>query len=220
VAGGRQWAFLAALSDDDRQRVLAATRRCKFGRGEVLFHEGDLGDTFHLIDSGHVAIRTMTPNGDVVTLTVLGPGDCFGEQALLHPAQRRTGSAVALERAETLTLQRDEFTRLRTERPSVNEFFVDVLAGQVRRMTALLVDALYASVDTRVIRRLAALAEMYRLSDATTIPLTQEDVATLAGVTRSTANRVLRRLASEGVIALSRGHIEILQPEELAQRAR
>jgi CRP-like cAMP-binding protein len=219
---GREWPLLAELPDDDRRRVLALTRRRRFGRHEVVFHEGDPGDTLHLIDSGHIAIRTTTAGGDVATFTVLGPGDCFGEQALLSPRARRTGSAVAVEGAETLSLPRDEFKTLREERPSVDRFLVEVLATQVRRLSTHLLEALYEPVETRVARRLVALSDAYANDedDSVTIPLTQDDLATMAGVARPTANRVLRALAADHIVEVRRGSITVLDSDTLARRAR
>ena len=69
-AGG---SLLDCLDDDERRQLLSETTRRRFKRGEVLFHDGDPGDTLHLIDKGHVAIRTTTPLGDVATFAVLGP---------------------------------------------------------------------------------------------------------------------------------------------------
>ena len=70
--------------------------------------------------------------------------------------------------------------------------------------------------DTRILRRLDELAATY----GAVIPLTQEDLAGLAGTTRATVNRVLRREVESGTIALSRGRITVVDPEAVARRAR
>ena len=86
--------------------------------------------------------------GDVVTLTMLGPGESFGEQALLDHARRsRTASAVALEPVEARTLQRQHFDELRRLQPSVDRMLVEILAAQVRRLSTHLVEALYLPVE-------------------------------------------------------------------------
>src|SRR5688500_9234754 len=156
-----RWSLLDGIPEDDRRRVLAATRRRRFGRREVLFHEGDPGDTVHLIDRGRVAVRVTTPLGDVAMLNVRGAGDVVGELALLDPASRRMATVIALEQTETLAVHRDEFSELRRRHPSVDRFLVAILACEVQRLSALLAEALYVPVDTRVIRRLLALAEVY-----------------------------------------------------------
>ena len=76
------------VSDEQARAFLALARRRRFKRGEVVFHEGDPGDTLRLVDRGHLAVRVTTPLGDTATLRVLGPGDYFGELAVVSPAPR------------------------------------------------------------------------------------------------------------------------------------
>lgn len=217
------WSFLEGVPEEDRRRLLAATRRRRFARREVLFHDGDPGDTVHLLDRGRVAVRITTPAGDVATLRVRGPGEVIGELALLDEQFRRAATVVALERVETLALHRDQFLELRRRHPSVDAFLVNVLAEEVRRLSLLLVEALHVPVDTRVLRRLVALAEAYRDRDAdgpTEVPLTQEDLASLAGTSRATVNRVVGEAERAGLVERRRGRIVVVQPEELARRSR
>jgi CRP-like cAMP-binding protein len=97
---------------------------------------------------------------------------------------------------------------------------VEVLAAQVRRLSASLVEALYLPVDRRVVRRLAELAAMYdEGATPVVIPLRQDDVASLVGATRPTINRVLQQLVDDGLLTLSRGRIEIRDPDGLVRRA-
>jgi CRP/FNR family transcriptional regulator, cyclic AMP receptor protein len=218
--------LLAGLPETERLAVLQAGRRRRFRRGEVVFHEGDLGDSLHMILRGHVAIRVSTPLGDTATLTVLGPPESFGEGALLSDDARRTATVVALDQLETLSLVRGTFERLRAAHPSVENVLVAVLALQVRRLSQHLLEALFVPADTRVLRRLLEMADAFwdepreAASGRVVLPLTQEDVASAAGTTRSTANRVLHAVAADGLVGLSRGRIEIVDRDGLASRAR
>jgi CRP-like cAMP-binding protein len=218
------WSFLQGVPEEDRRRLLAATQRRRFARREVLFHEGDPGDTVHLLDRGRVAVRITTPLGDVATLRVRGPGEVIGELALLGDGSfRRTATVVALERCETLALHRDQFAELRARHPSVDAFLVNVLAEEVGRLSGLLVEALHVPVDTRVVRRLVALTAAYRdpSSDGRTeVPLTQEDLASLAGTSRATVNRVVGEAEKAGLVELRRGRIIVLDEEGLGRLAR
>lgn len=202
--------------------MLSTARRRRYGRREILFHEGDPGDTLHLIDSGRVAVRITTPLGDVATLAVLGPGDVMGELALVGGGGRRSATAMALEKTETLALHRDEFEELRGKHPSVQALLVAALAAQVDRLSGLLVEALYVPADKRVTRRLVDLSEVYAegSSDGVEIAVTQEDLASLAGTSRATANRVVGELEQAGALAVSRGRITVVDPAVLARRAR
>jgi CRP/FNR family cyclic AMP-dependent transcriptional regulator len=224
------WSILSSLSEEDRRRVLSSTRRRKFSRREVVFHEGDPGDTLHLIDKGRVAVRITTPLGDVATLAVLGAGEVVGEMAVLHEGGRRGATVIALEPAETLSLQRDQFLELRRDHPAVDRFIIEVLASHVRRVDAHLMEALFVPVERRVLRRLLALIEVYggpgptpgpdEPGEASEIPLTQDDLASLAGTSRATVNRVLRQAEEAGWVSLGRGRIKVLDPERLARRSR
>ena len=216
-----EWPLLAVLDEDERRRVLGLARRRRFSKGEPLFHEGDPGDTMHLIAKGRVALRVTTPLGDTATLLVLGPGDHFGEMALISPAPRNA-SAVALEPVETLSFHRDQLDELRGAHPGIDRFLMEGLITEVRRLSHALLEALYVPVDKRVLRRLGDLVALYGdgRSGTVTIPLTQEDVAEMAGTTRPTANKVLKAAEGAGALRIARGRIDVLDADELARRAR
>jgi CRP-like cAMP-binding protein len=204
------------------QRVLSIARRRTFARGEVVFHHDDPADTVHLIASGRFAVRVRTPVGDTAILTVLGPGELFGEVALLGPEQRRTATVEALEAAETRSIFRDDFQRLRADHPGVSEVLIAILVGEVTRLSRHLLEALYVSSDKRVLRRLVELAALYGAADGAevTIPLRQDDLAGLAGTSRATVNRVLRQEESRGTVALARGKVTITDLAALERRGR
>ncbi len=211
-----EWRLLRGIPEDKVRRVLAGARRRRFARGAVLFHQGDPAATLHLIAKGRVAVRVTTPKGDVLTVELLGVGDVVGELAFLTPDARRSASVVAIEATETLVLDREVFDELSREDPSVSEFLLHLLAERIRRLDARLLEALFVPADARILRRLEELTAMY----GDVIPLTQEDLAGLAGTTRATVNRVLRRELQAGTIALRRGRITILDGESIARRAR
>lgn len=211
-----EWPLLKGLSEEETRRVLSSARRRRFAKGEVLFHEGDPAASVHLIAKGRVAIRISTPLGDVATVDLLGEGDAVGELALLSPGALRGATAVALEATETLSLDQEVFASLRRTDPAMSEVLIQLLADRVRRLDARLMEALYVPADTRLLRRLVDLCAVY----GDTIPLTQEDLAGLAGTTRATVNRVLRREERAGAVSLSRGRVTIVDVEHLARRSR
>jgi CRP/FNR family cyclic AMP-dependent transcriptional regulator len=213
------WPILSVLSDDDRRALLSVARRRKFARNEVIFHEGDPGDTLHLVNKGHVAIRVTTPLGDVATVRVLRASEYFGELAVISPAPRNA-TAVSIGAVETLAIHRSEFEALRDEHPAMERVLVEALVAEVRRLAVQLLDALYVPVERRVWRRLAELAAVFGNGDVTTIPLTQEDLAQVVGTTRPTINRLLRDGEEAGIVAVSRGKVEITDLVALNRRAR
>jgi CRP-like cAMP-binding protein len=212
AAAGTGWPLLDELSAAGRQRVLATARRRQFRRGDVVFREGDPSDAMHLVESGIFAVEISTPAGDRTVLNVLAPGAFFGELSLVSPAAhaRRTATVLALAAGQTLALGSQQFAAVRAAHPEVERLLVAALAERVDQLSARLLEALHTGADQRVLRRLAELAETF--ADGTAdivIPLSQEDIATMAGASRPTVNQLLQRLAADGVVALGRRQITI-----------
>jgi len=211
-----RWRLLEEVPDADVQRLVSVSRRRRFSRNEVVFHRDDPADSLHLIEKGRVAIRIMTPLGDTATLAVRGPRESFGEMALVGAA-RRTATVAALDQTQTLAIYKDDFERLRADHPSVDDVLFAFLVAEVRTLDNRLLEALYVSADRRILRRLGDLVGDVPGSE---LPLTQEELAELAGTSRSTVNRVLRNEERRGTVALSRGRIRVLDPTQVARRAR
>jgi CRP-like cAMP-binding protein len=208
------------LPEPELRRLVAIARRRRFARNVVVFHHGDPADTLHLIVRGYFAARLETRLGDAVTTAVHGPGDAFGELALLESEQGRSTTVAALAAGETYAVRRDDFSRLRNEYPEVNDVLARLLAHRVRRTTELLTEALFVSAELRVLRRLAELASLYGGGEPeTVVPLAQHELAQLAGTSRATVNRVLRAEAELGTVALGRSRVVVLDPAGLAARA-
>lgn len=212
----RHWALFSRVPVRDVERLLETARRRTFRRGEVVFHEGDPANALHLVDRGRFAVRAQTQYGDSAILSVVGPEESFGELALLSPGAPRSATVSALEPAATLQIDQVDFARLLREHPATNEVLVAVLADRVRVLSAHLLEALHLPVETRVRRRLL---ELQRVYDSTTVPLTQDDLADLAGASRSTVNRVLRDDEQRGFLRLGRGRTELLDVEGLRRLA-
>lgn len=220
--GGMDWALLAGLPEPDRRAVLASARRRRFARGEVVFHDADVADTVHVVAEGRLAVRRSTAAGDSVTFAILGPGETFGEMALLGRQPRRTSSVIALEPAVTLSLGFAEVERLRAVHPAVERQLVALLAQRVNRLSDHLLEALHVPADERIVRRILEICERYAATEgarSVVLPLTQDVIGDLAGASRPTTNRVLRRLEADGMLALHRGSIEVLDRAALARRA-
>ncbi|HEY3766399.1 MAG TPA: Crp/Fnr family transcriptional regulator [Gaiellales bacterium] len=205
-----EWPILAPLPDDERRRLLALARRRRFAKGEIVVHRDDPAETLHLVRSGCLAVRVLTPVGDVATLALVGPGEAVGEMGLVRRERMRSATVQALAPTETHSLDRRAFDRLRRDHPHVDALLVQILADRVADLTVRLVDALYTPAPRRVAGLIDALAETYRDgSGAATIPLTQEELASLAGTSRLTVSRVVREMRRAGRVEISRGRLVV-----------
>jgi CRP/FNR family transcriptional regulator, cyclic AMP receptor protein len=213
---------LDAVAARERSALLQAGVRRRFAPGEVVFHEGDPGDALHIVTQGVFVARSSSTRGEIIAVNVFGRGDVFGELALLTASARRSATVVSLERGATLMVGRGPFEDLRARDPRVDRVLLTVLAERNRALTSHLVELLFTPVDQRVYRRLVAYHDLVAAAaddDDGWIRLSQTELATLAGTTRSTANRVLRRAEDGGLLTLARGRVRLLDVDELRRRA-
>lgn len=212
-----EWTLLAGLPAEDVRRMLSIARRRTYRKGEVVFHRDDLAESLHFIVKGRFSVSIRTQLGETALLDVLGPGEAFGELALLTPGARRSATVEALDEGETLSVYRDDFALLQAEHPSVKDVLLRLLAEQLARASDRIVEAHYTDADTRVRRRLRELA-LRQGGARPVISMTQEHLAEMAGTSRATVNRVLREEQRRGSVALSRGRTTVLDLDELARR--
>jgi CRP-like cAMP-binding protein len=208
---------LKTLSPADRNELYAQARKRRYGRREIVFHEGDIGDSAIIVLSGCFGARKAGPSGEPGTVWVVGPGELAGELALLEPATRRTVTLVALDPSEALILERDTFAVLAVQRPGIERFLLAALAARIRRLDEQLARSLLGTSEDRIAVGLVSLADLCPPEDdaGCGIALTQQDLASLTGTSRATVNRILGQLAEQGVLEVRRGRIRVLDRDRM-----
>ena len=214
-----EWRLFEGIAGEDVRAVLALARRSTYRRGEVVFHHHDPADAVHLVVKGRFDVRITTTHGDVVALAIRGPGETFGELAVVTGTER-SATVSALEPGETLVLRGSELRRLARDHATVGEVLVRMLAEHVALLSERLVEAYTVDAETRVARRVLELGRVYGGTPPVTIPLIQEEIAALAGASRATVNRVLREAEDRGFVSLSRGKTTLLDESGMARLAR
>jgi CRP/FNR family transcriptional regulator, cyclic AMP receptor protein len=227
--------LLAALTEEARASLLQRCRRRQYGRGAYLVYEGDPGDSLHLIVRGRVGVLIGGADGNPFTVALMGPGDFFGEQALLNRAAVRSASIQAVEPTETLVIGRGEFEELRQQYPEVDRLLIVVLVSMVDRPPRQVAELTDVPGTVRIYRRIVALAELYGdtaapdgagddrpdRDDVTPIeiPLTQDQLAGLAGVHLRLTSRVLGEARAAGLLDTSTRRLVVRDLEGLRRRA-
>ena len=216
--------LLAALTEEARASLLKRCRRRQYGRGAYLVYEGDPGDSLHLIVRGRVAVLIGGADGNPFTVALMGAGDFFGEQALLNRAAVRGATIQAIEPTETLVVGRGEFEELRQQHPELDRLLIGVLVAMVDRLTRQVAELTDVPGTVRIYRRIVALAELYAVDAAPAaapieIPLTQDQLAGLAGVHLRLTSRVLGEARAAGLLDTSKRRLVVRDLEGLRQRA-
>ncbi|MGV0743892.1 cAMP-activated global transcriptional regulator CRP [Mycolicibacterium sp. XJ870] len=193
-----------------------------FARGQVVFVEGEPGDTLYIITSGKVKIGRKSPDGRESLLTLMGPSDMFGELAIFDPGPR-TSTVTALTDVRTVMMDRSVLRGWIADRPEIAEQLLRVLARRLRRTNDNLSDLIFTDVPGRVAKQLLYLAQRFGSREGGSLrvdhELTQEEIAQLVGSSRETVNKALSDFAQRGWIRLQGKSILIDNTERLARRA-
>lgn len=196
-------------------------RRRRFRRNEVIFHQGDPGDSLHIVDEGAVKIMLPSPEGEEAIIATLRPGDFFGELALLDGAPR-SATAVALEATTTLALPRDAFMELLDRDRGLRDALLAGLTHELRRVTRHVEELHFLDLAGRLAMRLGRLArDADPASDEVRLdwPYTQTDLASMIGGTRQSVNKLLSELVADGLVVLEPDTLVIPSVQALEQTA-
>ena len=218
--GCMNWSILDSLAPADRQALIAGARRRRFAKGEVVFHEGDVGDSLHLIVGGRVGVQVSTPLGDTTLIRIIGAGGWFGELSMISPGERNA-TLVALEPLETLVVTREYAADLRRRVPEFETRLVGALVEEIRRITAFLLAALYVPVDKRLYQRLVELDSIYRDRRGPTRSRSPRRRSRAAGRDHTAdGQQASARSRGRRWITMRRGMIEIVDLSALERKAR
>jgi CRP/FNR family transcriptional regulator len=219
----RRAPLFKALDDEAASALQSEMSRSHMERGDVLFHEGDRGDTLYVIAEGKIKLGRTSPDGRENLVAILGPGEMFGELSLFDPGPR-TMTATAVAETQLLGLGNDSLTAILTGRPEVSKTLLAALAQRLRRTNAHLADLVFTDVPGRVAKALLDLSERFGRPVEGGImvshDLTQEELAQLVGASRETVNKALADFATRGWLRLEARAVLILDVERLKRRAR
>lgn len=205
-----------------QHNLLASAETLHLQRGEMLFRQGDAvggdGGCFFALLQGRIKVSSLREDGREAILAVLEAGNWFGEISLLDN-RPRTHDATAMTASEVLAVPRPAFDRL-MQTGGFAQSVCRLMAGRVRSLYSMFEDATLRSPRARVARRLLLLAHGDATHDDTArqvVPVSQESLAMMLGMTRQTLSKELQLLAAEGAVVLRYGRIVIASTERLSQ---
>lgn len=202
--------WFGALRLADRQALLRAAELLRLRPGEMLFRQGDAPGGFYGLLSGKLKISSLREDGREAIFVVLEAGNWMGEISLMD-GQPRTHDATAVGAVEVLVVPQPAFAALMDEAPFARAVAA-MLAIRVRSLYGMVEDAALRSTRARIARRLLLLAR----GDVTmadharpVVPVSQEALAMMLGMTRQTLSKELKVLVAEGAVLLRYRRIEI-----------
>jgi CRP-like cAMP-binding protein len=206
--------FFSALGPEAIAKIAALCTARKLLDGETLFLKGDPGDALYGVRRGQIVIATTTDTGRQFTLNILGPGDIFGELALLD-GQPRSADAIASGPVELFVIRRSDFQDLLARQPQITAKIIELLCERLRFSSERLEEASLLALKSRLARRLLRLADDF----GDDVQITQEELSVLVGAGRETVNRQLQKWRKSGLVELGRSRVRIIDPLRLHQEA-
>jgi CRP-like cAMP-binding protein len=208
----------SALAEEDLEQVVDVTVPRSFGAGEVVFREGDEGDTCYVVRTGQARAVREHSDGRSITLATFGSGEIFGELAMFDD-ERRSATVEAVEDTDAMAILGADMRRLLRAHPDIAVKMLGGLARRLRETNERLARQSFQTVQSRVASVLADMVATARSQGAgerdVLITATQSDLAQLAGSSRESASRFLAVLERAGVITQGRGRLVIHEPERL-----
>jgi CRP/FNR family transcriptional regulator len=208
----------AGLEPRELEQVAQVAIPRSYERGEVIFREGDSGDTCYVVKTGSVSVMREHQDGRVIALAELRPGQIFGELAMFDH-ETRSATVETLEDTTTVALLSGDVQRILRAHPEIGVKMLAALASRLRRANERLLQQSFQTVAGRVASALltqviARQAEGAGDADVL-IKATQAEIAQLAGTSRESASRFLATLERESVVTLGRGKTTVHEPARL-----
>jgi CRP/FNR family cyclic AMP-dependent transcriptional regulator len=214
--------FFRPMSGAELDEIIGFAVERRFPKGATIFSKNDAGSSMMAVLTGRVRIGNVSVDGKEVMLNVIGPGEIFGEIALLD-GKPRSADAVALEDTTLMVVERRHFLPFLFRNEAMMERLLVVLCDRLRRTSLALEEIALFDLPSRLARVLTKLAEDYGRPVAgeqgggtmIDLKLSQRDLSTLVASSRESVNKQLRAWRENGTIGQRDGHLVVLKPQEL-----
>ena len=205
--------FFQQMRNEELDEVIGFAVERRGPRGTLIFSKGEDGSSLMAVLAGRIRISAVSADGKEVTLNVIGPGEIFGEIALLD-GKPRSADATAVEDTVLIVVERKQFLPFLLKNETLVERLLVVLCDRLRRTSSVLEEIALFDLPSRLARLLVKLSHDYgrpAVGGGTRIDLklSQRDLATLVASSRETVNKQLRGWREAGVVDQAAGYLVV-----------
>ena len=215
----RTFALFAELDDVELGAIAAVAKSRHYAKDDVVFHADESGDVFCLIQSGQVKVTMISPEGKEIILSLLGPGDFFGEMSLLDN-EPRSATVIATESLEIATIWRSDFLQILCENFSITKKVLAELSRRLRNASNRIESLATMDVYGRLARFFLDLAKTNgKVLESGYVAVTRpthQAIANMIGTSRETVSRLIHELMKQNLL-LSEGKTIYLRKSALDQ---
>jgi CRP-like cAMP-binding protein len=215
----RKHPIFCDLEPDALDQLCRYAKHMTFKRGATIACKGDPGNSMFAVISGTVKISVSSPDGRNAILNLIGPGEIFGEIAVLS-GEPRTADATANTNCEIFVIDRREFLPFVKSQPALSMKFIELLCARLRWTSQQVEQVILQNLPGRLASALIGLTEKRKLEpESRTIAITQQEISEMVGMTRESINKQLRAWAARKWVRLEHGAIVVLDVEALRELA-
>ncbi|HDZ26524.1 MAG TPA: Crp/Fnr family transcriptional regulator [Candidatus Aminicenantes bacterium] len=215
--------IFSGLSDKEMEMVSHVSFMKKYSKKETIYLPGDRKEQIYLLKSGRVKISKLSAEGKELILTMLGPGDVFGEMALVDDSPSGT-IAETMDETHICVISRKNFEALLTQKPELAFQITKLIGLRRKELETKIEDLIFRDVHSRLAHLLLRLAQEHGLKRdrgiLVNIKLTHYEIASLIGSTRETTTVCLNDFKKEGLLDFDRRKILLLNEAELKRKIR
>lgn len=209
--------FLSEASDRLKAMLSAQATEISLERGEVLFEQGDEGDALFAILEGTLEVSFLAMSGRKLSLTLMRPGEIFGEIALFDNGPR-TATIAAAERSRVLRVRQGDVMEQIRQHPDLAVDLIRLAGLRMRWMGSQLNEQVFLPMPIRLARKLLHLSGLQD-DPSTRITLSQSELAEFVGATREAVSKTISTWKRDNVVEASRGGLMIQDFEALRELA-
>ena len=215
----RKHPYFVDLEPEAFEQLCRYAKHSTLKRGTTIFSKGDPPTSLFAVISGTVKISISSPDGRNAILNLIGPGEIFGEMALLS-GHDRSADATANTNCEMFTIDRREFVPFVRSQPSLAMKFIELLCERLRSTSDQLEQVILRDLPGRLASALLRLSEKHKSEpQVRTISITQQELSEMVGMTRESINKQLRAWATHNWVRLEHGAIVVLDAVAIKELA-
>ncbi len=215
----RKHPIFADLEPEALDQLCRYAKHVTFKRGALIASKGDPGNSLYAVISGTVKISISSPDGRNAILNLIGPGEIFGEIAVLDGAPR-SADATANTNCELFIIDRRDFLPFVRSQPALAMKFIELLCARLRWTSDQVEHVILRDLPGRLASALIGLTEKRKSEpESRTIAITQQEISEMVGMTRESINKQLRAWAMRNWVRLEHGAIVVLDVAALKELA-
>ena len=208
--------LIQGMDESSMEMMDQKSKMKKSSKREIIYFPEERSDNIYMLKEGKVKISRVSEDGKKMTLHLIGPGEIFGESAILGQ-DKRENIAEVVEDAVICSINRTMFQEMLTNNPKLNLSINKFIGLRIRKIQAHVEDLVFKDAQERVVAFLKRYAKTFgkKMIDGWMVRpfLTHQEIADLTATSRQTVNSILNDLVSNQDIKYTRRYFQVLRKD-------